>query len=138
MESGIEPIITVTPQRPMPGRANPADGGPPLSDTDAVPMAATYSFDDLLTGLNPLHHLPVVGTIYRAVTGETVPAAERIATSLLSGALFGGPLGVLATVVGCFVEDLIQRGPDPRAPKWGEVAPTAELRPGAFDSLGSG
>jgi len=138
MEPGIEPAITVTPLRPPPGRANPADGGPPLSDTDAVPMPATYSFEDLLTGLNPLHHLPVVGTIYRVATEESVPAPTRIATSMLSGALFGGPLGVLATVVGCFVEDLIQRGPDPRAPKWGEVAATPELRPGGFDSLGSG
>ena len=89
-------------------------------------MPATYSFDDLVRGLNPLHHLPVVGMIYRAATGETIPAAERIAGSAISGAFFGGPLGVLGTVVTSFVEELIRIGPDPRMPKWGEAPPVVQ------------
>jgi len=35
-------------------------------------------FKDVLRALNPLQHVPVVGTIYRAVTGDTIPAPLRI------------------------------------------------------------
>ena len=138
MEPIGDQVITVAPRRPVPSRADPGDGGPPLSDTDAVPVPATFSVDELVAGLNPLHHVPVVGMIYRAATGETIPAAERIAGSVLGSAFFGGPLGVLVTVVASFVEDLIQKGPDPRAPKWDEVRVVAELRPGEFSTTGSG
>jgi hypothetical protein len=31
------------------------------------------SFGDVLSALNPLQYLPVVGSIYRAVTGDTIP-----------------------------------------------------------------
>jgi len=132
MEAGIEPHITVSAQRPTPL------AGPPLGPDEVAPVPFTGSFDDLLRGLNPLHHLPVVGTIYRAVTGETIPAAQRIAGAALTGAFFGGPLGVLGTVVTSFVEELIRIGPDPRMPKWGEVSPPVERRAGAFDPTGSG
>ncbi len=138
MEPVSAAIITVTARRPPPDRATPADGGPPLGPDEAMPQPANFTFDDVLRGLNPLHHLPVVGTIYRAVSGETIPPSERIAGSILAGALFGGPLGVLATVVICFVEELIRIGPDPRQPRWGEVPITAEARPGDIDLKGSG
>ncbi len=132
MEQGIEPVITVT------ARRQEAPSGPPLGRDDVAPVPFSGRCEDLLSGLNPLHHLPVVGTIYRAVTQETIPAAERIAGSIATGAFFGGPLGVLATVVTSFVEEMIRMGPDPRQPRWGEVTRTPETTPGGFDSLGSG
>jgi hypothetical protein len=51
-------------------------------------------FSDVLSALNPLQYLPVVGTIYRAVTGDTIPEALRIGGSLGVGFLFGGPIGL--------------------------------------------
>jgi hypothetical protein len=52
------------------------------------------SFGDVLSCLNPLQYLPVVGTIYRAVTGDTIPAPVREVGSLVVSGLTGGPVGV--------------------------------------------
>jgi len=46
-------------------------------------------FGDVLDTVNPLHHLPVVGFIYRSLSGDAIAPAARIA----GGALFGGPVG---------------------------------------------
>ena len=46
-------------------------------------------FHHILDVINPLQHLPVVGTIYRAVTGEHIGAIEKIAGDTLYGGLWG-------------------------------------------------
>ena len=123
IQSATGPVIEVSSAPRRDPRQFPTDGGPPLGENEHLPMPATYSFDDLVRGLNPLHHVPVVGTIYRAVTGETIPAAERIAVSVVTSALMGGPLGILATIVSTLVEELWRMGPDPSTPRWGEHPP---------------
>ncbi len=50
---------------------------------------ADFSFHDLLSVVNPLQHLPVVSTIYRAITGDTIRPLERIAGDSLYGGLWG-------------------------------------------------
>lgn len=87
------------------------DGGPPLREDEATPMPVEISFGDLLANLNPLHHIPVVGWIYRAVTGETVNPAFRA----LGGFLFGGPIGAIASAVGAMAESLFSGAPDRHA-----------------------
>lgn len=116
IEPAAPPVI------PVSGTARPAprENGPPLGPHEHVPQPVDVSFEDLLRGLNPLHHLPVVGMIYREITGETVPAAERIAVSAASGALFGGPLGALGTIVSTLVEELWRIGPDPSCPSFSD------------------
>ena len=74
-------------------QAPPADGGPTLGPDEAAPIPGHITFDDFLRGLNPLQHLPVIGTIYRAVTGEQIPPPMRV----LGGAIFGGPVGMLTS-----------------------------------------
>ena len=49
---------------------------------------------EFVSCLNPLQYLPVVGTIYRAVTGDTIPEPVREAGSLVVSGLTGGPVGV--------------------------------------------
>jgi hypothetical protein len=71
----------------------PADGGPPLGPDEAAPIPGQTSFDEVLRALNPLQHLPVVGTIYRAVTGDEIQPAFRI----LGGALLGGIGGMMTS-----------------------------------------
>ena len=64
--------------------------------------APSPSFHAVLSALNPLQYLPVIGTIYRAVTGDTIPDAIRRVGSLIVSALTGGPIGIvinLATMV---------------------------------------
>lgn len=48
------------------------------------------SFADFLDVINPLQNLPIIGSIYRYITGD-----ERGAVStMLGGALYGGPIGM--------------------------------------------
>lgn len=51
------------------------------------------TFDDVIDVVNPLQHIPVVSTVYRWLTGDTIsPAAE-----LAGGALYGGVVGFAAS-----------------------------------------
>jgi len=60
-----------------------------------------FSFSSFLDIINPLQHIPVVSTIYRAVTGDTIENGAR----LIGGALFGGPIGFLASVFNGIVDE---------------------------------
>ena len=51
------------------------------------------SFHNLLSDLNPLQYLPVIGTLFRAITGDTIPEPLRDAGSLVVSGLIAGPIG---------------------------------------------
>src|SRR5204862_343046 len=53
------------------------------------------AFEDLLDIVNPLQHLPVIGTLYRAITGDKMGTVEKIAGDTLYGGLWGA-VGSLA------------------------------------------
>lgn len=59
------------------------------------------TFESLLDVVNPLQQLPVVGSIYRAVTGDTLSTGARLA----GGALLGGPLGFASALLNVMVEE---------------------------------
>jgi hypothetical protein len=104
--------------------APPADGGPPLAAGAAAPIPGErIGFEDVLKALNPLHHLPVVGTIYRAVTGETIQPAFRV----LGGAAFGGVPGMLLAAVGALVEETAPGAEALALLRGGGAAPDAAL-----------
>ena len=48
-----------------------------------------FSFDDLLDIVNPLQHIPVISTLYRAITGDKIGTPEKIAGDTLYGGLIG-------------------------------------------------
>jgi hypothetical protein len=58
------------------------------------------TFGDLLDIINPLQHIPIVSTIYRAITGDEISPGSRLA----GGALFGGPIGAGLAMVNAMVE----------------------------------
>ena len=60
-----------------------------------------FSFGDLLDLINPLHHLPIVGTLYRTATGDDISTGA----SILGGGLFGGILGAGVAVVNSVIEE---------------------------------
>jgi hypothetical protein len=64
--------------------------------TAAAPAAKghAFNFHELLSELNPLQYIPVVGTIYRSVTGDTIPQAALTIGSLVVSGLAGGPVGL--------------------------------------------
>ncbi|HEY5237121.1 MAG TPA: hypothetical protein VIJ62_01970 [Rhizomicrobium sp.] len=57
--------------------------------SDAPETDSKSAFDDLLDIVNPLQHIPIVSTIYRAITGDTIHPFEQIA----GDTLYGGALG---------------------------------------------
>jgi hypothetical protein len=75
------------PAAPMPSVA-PSAGTEPGKDDDG------FGFRDILSMLNPLQYLPVVGSIYRALTGDKIPDAVREIGSLAVSFATGGPIGV--------------------------------------------
>ncbi|MEX2618525.1 MAG: hypothetical protein WD767_20765 [Alphaproteobacteria bacterium] len=82
---GIEGIISLP-------EANPEDSS--FFGEDGL------TFGDFLDIINPLQHIPIVSTIYRALTGDEIAPGARIA----GGALFGGPIGAGIAIVNAAVE----------------------------------
>ncbi|HVC59998.1 MAG TPA: hypothetical protein VND19_06500 [Acetobacteraceae bacterium] len=64
----------------------------------SAPADRNLSFHAVLSALNPLQYLPVIGTIYRAVTGDQIPEAVRRVGSFIASALIGGPIGAAINV----------------------------------------
>lgn len=119
---------------------------------DAPPMPAAQSesdgnslgFWDLVDVVNPLQHLPVVGVLYRELTGDKISAPARIA----GGLLFGGPLGMAASAADVGLEAIsgetlgehvmawLEGEPD-GAPK-GRAMAAYRGAAGAYDAAGGG
>lgn len=76
----------------------PADAG--IIDSKPRPAESDdgFGFDDFLDIVNPFQHLPLIGTAYRAITGDEIETPARLAGGALFGGLFGflGSLGTLA------------------------------------------
>lgn len=60
-----------------------------------------FKFGDLVDMVNPLHHVPVVGHVYREITGDEIRPIGRI----MGGAIFGGPVGAASGLVNVVVEE---------------------------------
>lgn len=84
--------------RPSPLKSWNPDAPDEYVNLDAKPLG----FDDVLEAINPLQHLPVIGSIYRSVTGATIEPAARV----VGGLLFGGMLGAASAVVNSIVEGI--------------------------------
>jgi hypothetical protein len=72
--------------------------------TVTVPTAKPWSFHELLSELNPLQYLPVVGTIYRSVTGDTIPEDVRTIGALAVSGAIGGPIGIATSLAALVIE----------------------------------
>src|ERR1700709_1479987 len=59
-------------------------------------------FHHLLEVINPLQHLPIIGTIYRAITGDKMSPVERI----MGDTLYGGMWGAITSVADVAFEGL--------------------------------
>ena len=55
--------------------------------------------------INPLQQLPIVGPVYRALTGDTIKPEMRV----VGGALYGGPIGLALAVADSAVEEVSGR-----------------------------
>ena len=89
---------------------------PPLQQPAPATLGATASpapmkpaasgggsfFSDLLEIINPLQHLPIISTLYRAITGDKIGSFEQVA----GDTLFGGVYGAVSSFVNLAVKDL--------------------------------
>lgn len=106
-----------TPIHPSSGAPADSQRRAPAADLSAPPETAAakdergffdrmwgkdgFSFGALIDIINPLQHIPVVGTVYRAITGDTIGPAARIA----GGTLFGGVFGLIASSIDTVVKE---------------------------------
>ncbi|WP_114860385.1 hypothetical protein [Azospirillum brasilense] len=92
--------------RPVQRERSPAQATPPLTvmesrdSPDRYEAEAEMSFGDFLDIINPLQHIPLVNTIYREITGDTIKPSSKV----IGGILFGGPLGGMASIANAVVE----------------------------------
>lgn len=98
-------------------------------------------FHHLLDVVNPLQHLPVIGTIYRAITGEHIGAVEKIAGDALYGGLWGAVSSVadvaFESITGKSAEDTVlawfKSDSNPQAVKVAANIQVAQSLPSATD-----
>ena len=93
------------------------------------PSAATVpasegGLSDFIDILNPLQHIPVLGNIYRAATGDTISATGHV----LGGMLFGGPIGFLAGAASALF-DILSGDPIASETAIAEASPRASVAP---------
>jgi hypothetical protein len=60
-----------------------------------------FGFGDLVDIVNPLQHLPVIGTLYRNLTGDQI----RPSSAILGGAVFGGFAGAAGSLVNVIIAE---------------------------------
>lgn len=75
---------------------NAATGTTPAFEKGDLP-----SFADLIDIINPLQHIPVINTIYRAITGDH----EGAVADVIGGTLYGGPIGAAAAIADLGLRD---------------------------------
>lgn len=93
---------------PAAGSASPPRAGAAAGGADADGEGEPFrlfggdglSFADVLDIVNPLQHVPVIGHLYRNVTGDSIDPGSR----LLGGTLFFGPLGTVGAGVNVLVQ----------------------------------
>ena len=78
-------MTQITPSTGVPNSMAPQQSTPTASSGGAW----DFSFHNLLSIINPLQHIPIIGTLYRAITGDTIGTPERIAGDTLYGGLWG-------------------------------------------------
>ncbi len=65
-----------------------------------------FQFKDVVDVVNPLHHIPIVGSIYREMTNDTIHPVSQI----IGGGLYGGPVGAVTGTANAITQ--VQTGKD--------------------------
>ncbi|PTW60184.1 hypothetical protein C8N35_105187 [Breoghania corrubedonensis] len=108
-----KPVERAEVQLPRPNPVRPAasaqtariSAGPAASAREGD--AEGFGFSDLIDTLNPLQQLPLVGSLYRAVTGDEISPQAHYAGSALYGMALGGPVGMGAFLGMAMVGDAV-------------------------------
>jgi len=68
---------------------------PSAAELGLLKSDGMFSFGDLIDLVNPLQQMPIVGSIYRSLTGDTISTGARLA----GGFLMGGPIGFMVAAI---------------------------------------
>lgn len=79
----------------------------PKSDTEETTQSGKDLLNNFFDIVNPLHHVPILGSIYRQVTGDEIAPAAAAA----GGTLFLGPLGGMSSLAFAAMEPAKQDVP---------------------------
>ena len=97
--------VPATGQIPHDGASPTPLGGGTAGDEDesfSLWGSDGLTFGDIFDIINPLQHIPIVSTIYRAITGDDIAAAPKVA----GGALFGGVIGLVVSIIDTAIEQI--------------------------------
>ena len=136
-------VIESTQLALLPGGAE--DGTSPIGGSEFQAFGEDgFTFLDLLDIINPLQHIPVVSTIYRNLTGDTLDHGSRV----VGGTLFGGPIGALVAVANVIFEETTGKDmgehmmalftddtPDDDGTMTAEAVPEADFETGAGGTI---
>lgn len=98
-------VLVAQSYAPGESQPQPASNGRPDISYEQTQNDDEYSFGDVIDIINPLQHLPVIGTIYRKLTGDTIKPMSDI----IGGAIFGGPVGAIASTANVVVKSTTGR-----------------------------
>ena len=101
-----------------------------LNQAEGASASEESGLDALLDVINPLQHIPVVSSVYRAATEDDISAPAR----LLGGALFGGPLGLGLALANVITEEAT--GSDIGEHVAAALTPETETAPAALAARG--
>lgn len=122
-----------------PPRLTVFDTGSETCPQGQLPGEAVFSVDEAKNASNPLQYMPVVGMLYQQATGQQTPAPLSILGSVAVGAAFGGPAGVVGSVLLNFMQEMVRLGPDtsrPAAPEGMDATGSeAAIRPSSPGSI---
>ncbi len=59
-----------------------------------------FGFGDLIDMINPLHHIPILGSLYRNISGDDIRGPGQV----IGGALYGGPIGAATSMINMLVK----------------------------------
>lgn len=120
-------FISMPPHATASLAAGPAAAAATVSGPDE-----RFSFHDLIDIVNPLQHIPVVSTIYRAITGERIKTFPKIA----GDTLFGGVTGFLSSVADTIFERITGKSVGDTVLCWveDEISPSSTTAPTAVAS----
>jgi hypothetical protein len=107
--AGPAPDLTALEARERTRRVGEPGWQPQPDSPDFKPFGDDgLTFGDLIDVVNPLQHLPVLGNVYRWLTGDDLSPAARVA----GGALYGGPIGLAGSIGQLIANGIIGGAPD--------------------------
>lgn len=97
----LAPQLAITPQT-APRTGSGSKSGDSGETAGFQPFGGDgLTFLDLIDVINPLQHIPIISSLYRNMTGDTLDPATNIA----GGALFGGPIGAAVSFVNVLIDE---------------------------------